>query len=59
MRVFESGALRETLGLDREEVTGDCRKLKSEELRALNSLPNTTQILEIAHNYHPTGKVPR
>lgn len=29
LRVFESGALRKTLGLDRGEVTGDWRKLKS------------------------------
>ena len=56
LRVFESGALRKTLGLDREEVTGDWRKLKSEELHALDSSPNTTQILEIAHHYQPTGK---
>ena len=56
LRVFESWALRKTLGLEREKVTGDWRKLKSEELHALNSSPNATQTLEIAHHYHPTGK---
>ena len=54
--MFGSGALRKTLGLEREEVTGGWRKLKSEELHALNSPPNTTQTLEIAHHYHPRGK---
>jgi len=57
--VFGSGALRKTLGLDREKVIGDWRKLKSEELHALNSSPNTTQILEIVHNYHPIGPCKR
>jgi len=56
LRVSESGGLRKTLGPEREEVTGGWRKLKSEELHALNSSPNTTQTLEIAHHYHPTRK---
>ena len=32
MRVFESLALRKTIGPEREEGTGDCRKVHNEEL---------------------------
>ena len=32
MRVFENVVLRKTIGPEREEVTGDCRKVHSEEL---------------------------
>ena len=32
MRVFENVVLRKTIGPEREEVKGDCRKVHSEEL---------------------------
>jgi hypothetical protein len=41
LRVFENRALR-IFGLQRDEVSGDCRKLRNEELRNLYSSPNST-----------------
>jgi hypothetical protein len=38
--VFENGVLRKIYGLNRNEVTGEWRKLHSEELHTLYSSPN-------------------
>jgi hypothetical protein len=40
LRVFENRVLRRIFGPKREEVTGECRKLHSEELHFLNCSPN-------------------
>jgi hypothetical protein len=40
LRVFEDGVLRRTFGPKRFEVTGEWRKLHSEELHILYSSPN-------------------
>jgi hypothetical protein len=38
--VFENGAVRRIFGAKRDEVTGEWRKLHSEELHILYSSPN-------------------
>jgi hypothetical protein len=40
LRVFENRVLRRIFGPKRDEVTGDWRKLHSEELHILYSSPN-------------------
>jgi hypothetical protein len=40
LRVYENGVLRILFGTKRDEVTGEWRKLHSEELRILYSSPN-------------------
>jgi len=40
LRVLENRVLRDTLGFKREEVTGDGRKLYTEELHGLYCPPN-------------------
>jgi hypothetical protein len=35
LRVFENGVLRRIVGLKKDEVTGECRKLHNEELHNL------------------------
>ena len=40
LRVFESRVLRETFGTERDEVTGEWRKLHNEELNNLYCSPN-------------------
>jgi hypothetical protein len=40
LRVFENRVLRKIVGVKREEVKGDWRKLYNEELRELHSSPN-------------------
>jgi hypothetical protein len=44
LRVFENRVLRRVSGPKRDEVTGEWRKLHSEELNDLYSLPNTVRI---------------
>ena len=44
LRVFENRVLRIVLGIRRDEVTGEWRKLHNEELRDLYSLPNIVQV---------------
>jgi hypothetical protein len=45
MRVFENRVLRKTFGHKREEVTGNWRKLHSEELHDLHSTPSITWVI--------------
>jgi hypothetical protein len=40
LRVFENRVLRRIFGLKRDEVTGEWRRLRNEELYALYSAPN-------------------
>jgi hypothetical protein len=40
LRVFENRVLRRIFGLKRDEVTGDWRKLRNEELHNLYSSPS-------------------
>jgi hypothetical protein len=46
LRVFESRVLRRIFGLKRNEVTGDWRKLRNEELRDLQSSPSINRIIK-------------
>jgi hypothetical protein len=45
LRVFENRVLRRIVGPERDEVTGDWRKLHSEELRDLYSSPSIISII--------------
>jgi len=47
LRVFENRVLRRVFGLKRDEVTGEWRKLHSEELRDLYSLPNIVRVVKL------------
>jgi hypothetical protein len=44
LRVSENRVLRRTYGPEREEVTGQCRKLHNEELHNLNYSPNIIRV---------------
>ena len=46
MRVFENRLLRRVFGPKRDEVTGEWRKLLSEELSDLYSLPNIVRVVK-------------
>jgi PAS domain-containing protein len=46
LRVFENRVLRRIFGLKRDEVTGEWRKLHSEELHILYSSPNIIKQIE-------------
>jgi hypothetical protein len=46
LRVFENRVLRRILGLKRDEVTGEWRKLHNEELRDLYSSPSIIKIIK-------------
>jgi hypothetical protein len=46
MRVFENRVLRRIFGPKRDEVTGEKRKLRDEELNGLYSLPNIVRVIE-------------
>ena len=45
-RVFENRVLRRILGPKRDEVTGEWRKLRNEELGNLYSLPNIVRVVK-------------
>jgi hypothetical protein len=44
--VFENRVLRRIFGLKRDEVTGEWRKLRNEELRVLYSSPSIIRIIK-------------
>ena len=46
LRVFENRVLRRTFGPRRNEVTGEWRKLHSEELNDLYSSPNIVRVIK-------------
>jgi len=46
LRVFENRVLRRILGTKRDEVTGEWRKLHSEELNDLYSSPNIFRVIK-------------
>ena len=46
LRVFENRVLRRVLGPKRDEVTGEWRKVRNEELNDLYSLPNIVQVVK-------------
>jgi len=46
LRVFDNRVLREMFGTTMDEVTGDCRRLHSEELHDLWSSPNTVNLIK-------------
>jgi len=45
LRVFENGVMRRIFGPNRDEVTGDWRKLHNEELNDLYSSPTLFRLL--------------
>jgi hypothetical protein len=46
LRVFENRVLRRIFGPKTEEVTGDWRKIHSEKLHNLYSLPSTIRMIK-------------
>jgi hypothetical protein len=46
LRVFENRVLRRIFGPRRDEVTGEWRKLRNEELNDLYSLPNIVRVVK-------------
>jgi len=46
LRVFENRVLRGILGLKRDEVTGEWRKLHNEELNNLHCSPNVVRVIK-------------
>jgi len=46
LRVFENRVLRRVFGSKREEVTGEWRKLRNEELRDLYSFANIVRVVK-------------
>jgi len=45
LRVFENRVLRRIFGPKRNEVTGECRKLRNEELNFLYSSPHIIRLI--------------
>jgi hypothetical protein len=50
LRVFENRVLRRIFGPEREEVTGDWRRLHSEELHNLYVSPNIIRVIKSMRN---------
>jgi len=46
LRVFENRVLRRIFGPKRDEVTGEWRKLRNEELHDLHSSPNIVRVIK-------------
>jgi len=46
LRVFENRVLRRVFGAERDEVTGEWRKLHNEELNDLYCSPNTVRVIK-------------
>jgi len=46
LRVFENRVLRRAFGPKRDEVTGEWKKLRNEELRDFYSLPNILRVVK-------------
>jgi hypothetical protein len=46
LRVFENNILRKVFGSKRNEVTGNWRRLRNEELNDLNSSPNVMRVIK-------------
>ena len=46
LRVFENRVLRRIFGLNRDEVTGEWRKLHNKELNNLYSSPNIVRVIK-------------
>ena len=58
LRVFENRVLRRVFGPKRDEVTGEWRKLRNEELNDLYSLPNIVRVVK-SRRMRWTGHVAR
>jgi PAS domain-containing protein len=58
LRLFENRALRRIFGLKRDEVTGEWRKLRDEELNDLYPSPNIVRVL-ISRRMRWAGHVAR
>jgi hypothetical protein len=58
LRVFENRALRRVFGSNRNEVTGEWRKLHNEELNDLYSLSNIVRVVK-SRRMRWTGHVAR
>ena len=50
LRVFENRVLRRVFGAKRDEVTGEWKKLRNEELNDLYSLPNIVRVVKSRRN---------
>jgi hypothetical protein len=59
LRVFEKRMLRRIFGPQRDEVTGEWRKLHNEELRDLYSSPSMITIIKSRWRMRRTGHVAR
>jgi len=46
LRVFENMVLRRIFGPTRDEVTGECRRLRNEELNDLYSSPDIVRVIK-------------